>query len=136
MSLMWKLDYVSKLPGEVSKETKDKALVEIITEHVTWTKEYSLKRRDKVYSPYSPILEKAIMGETTFKQELDYFENKYGAPKEIQGVKILDGSGWSKFLMTSGIIAIFGTGNLKEDVEKLDNYLERLRPELKKKLYS
>lgn len=140
MSLTWNLEYTSKLPEGVSRETKDKALVEIIVYHVKSTEKMDEMMSTKGYKSYSPMLERVIKGETSFKQELKSFEKEYGPPKEVMGgkIKILDGSGWSKFLFEPGIIAIFGSGtfDFEEDIEMLDSQIERLRPNLIEKLYS
>ncbi|MBL7100717.1 MAG: hypothetical protein ISS23_02055 [Nanoarchaeota archaeon] len=139
MSLAWKLGYVLKLPREVSDETKDKVLVEVIGNHVRDTKMYEEKFRSLEkhgYSPYSPMLENVIKGETSFEQELKGFEEKYGVPKDINGAKLVEGSGWHQFMMEQGVLDVFGSFDLEENIELLDNQIGRLRPKLIEALYS
>lgn len=137
MSLIHKLEYISNLPGGVSQETKDKASIEVIVNHVKTTKKMDEKWPNDEYKSYSPTLEKAIKGETSFKQELDNLVKKYGQPKKFSGGAWIVGKcGYSKFLFSQGTMSTFG-GNpdLEKDLELMDEYIERLRPELIKELY-
>jgi len=142
MSLMGKLEYVSKLPREVSQETKDKASIEVIVNHVKTTKAYHKKRPYlDSYSPYSPLLEEVIKGETTFNKELKKFLKKYGRGQVVRDgkhkIRLMDGSGYTKFAFQQGNFAIFkcASAYLDESTKVLDKELERLRQGLIEKLY-
>lgn len=106
MSLVHAIKSILDLPREISKETKDEVLRELIENHLAYKNEPLAFHEGKPVL-YSPMLERVVNGETTFKQEY----------KKLR----------IKFLREPGLFSVFqGNVGLEEDIELLDETIKRL----------
>jgi len=140
MTLLDRLRNVYKLlPEGVSKETKDKAAVEVIESELKmldgFQKRFPKKPGSIKYQKAIQLLKRVIARETTFEEEYSKFENKYGAPTRLKQGGIIMEKGLSKFMEVTFPLLPYGAlDDTEKDRAELDKYIEDLKQLLEEEL--